>query len=173
LASRIKKVLTKRIWRIPIFLLLVVVFGAYVIVSVIAAIPHFTHHFLTFEVRTDKRTYTLNETISVHLTLFNPTLAPVKLHFGTSYRHDFIILDEDNNELYKWSDSMGFLWIDTEIHIAPLSRHTRTLTHYSFRYQLQPGNYTIRGVIVGYHGWGNPFNRNDRFKDTTIRIVET
>ena len=173
MASRIKKVLTKRIWKIPIFLLLAVLFGAYVIGSVIASIPQFTHHFLTFEVRTDKGTYRLNETISVHLTLFNPTLAPVKLRFGSSHTHDFIILDEDNNELYRWSRSKRFLFMETEIRITPLSWHTRTLTHYSFEYQLQPGKYIIRGVIVGYHGWDSPFNRNDRFKDTTIRIIET
>jgi len=173
LSSRIKKILTKRIWKIPIFLLLAVVFGAYVIVSVIAAIPEFTPRFLTFEVRTDKGTYALSEAISVHLTLFNPTLAPVKLQFGSAHTHDFIILDENDNELYRWSDSMVFLLIETEIHIAPLSRHTRTLTRYSFRYQLQPGNYTIRGIIVGYHGWGSYPGRDARFKDTTIRIVET
>ena len=168
MASRIKKVLTKRIWKIPIFLLLAVLFGAYVIGSVIASIPQFTHHFLTFEVRTDKGTYRLNETISVHLTLFNPTLAPVKLRFGSSHTHDFIILDEDNNELYRWSDSFLFTLMVEDLHIGPLSWHTRTLTHYSFRYQIQPGKYTIRGVIVGYLGW----DRNDRFKDTTIEIIE-
>jgi len=173
LSNRIRKVLTKRIWRVPVFLLLVVVFGAYVIVSVIAAIPEFTPRFLTFEVRTDKRTYRLNETISVHLTLFNPTLAPVKLRFGSSHKHDFIILDEDNNELYRWSDSFMFTCMEEELHIGPLSWHKRTLTHYSFRYQLQPANYTIRGVIVGYHNWDSYPGREARFKDTTIRIIKT
>jgi len=165
LASRIRRILTKRIWKIVILLLL----GVYVVISVVAAIPEFTPRFLTFEVRTDKGTYRLNETISVHLTLFNPTLAPAKLRFGSSHKHDFIILDENDNELYRWSDPFLFTCMEEDLYIGPLRWHTRTLTLHSFRYQLQPGNYTIRGVIVGYLGW----DRNDRFKDTTIRIVET
>lgn len=171
LASRIRKTIMKRIWKIVILLLL----GVYVVVSVMANIPEYTSRILVFEVWTDERirTYELNETITIHLTLFNPTIAIVDLDFGSSHTHDYIILDKDNNELYRWSENFFFAAMEEKIRIIPLSWHTRTFKHSAGAYQLQPGKYTIRGVIVGYHGWNSYPSRDARFKDTTIRIIET
>lgn len=166
--SRTRKILTKRIWKIPVFLLLVVVFGAYIIVSVMVNIPEFTPHILIFDVWTDKETYELNETIEIHLLLINPTLSVVDLIFRNSYTHDYIILNQNNNELYQMSNDFRFFQAITHIRIGPLSSHKRTYKHLPKFYLLQLGKYTIRGVIVGYG------LRETRFaKETTIEVLET
>jgi hypothetical protein len=162
MASRIKEVMMKKIWRIPIFLLLIIIFGVSIIAGVMTSIPESTVQNLKFEVWTDKETYGVNETITIHLKIINPTLSTVSLHFNSGYQLDYIILDQNNTQLYKWSNDKDFIAALTEIHIGPFSSHKRTFNHASEHHSLQLGMYTIRGLVVGYFA-----------KDTTIEILET
>jgi hypothetical protein len=152
----------KKIWRIPIFLLLIIIFGVSVIAGVIISIPESTVQNLKFEVWTDKETYEVNETITIHMKIINPTLSELSLHFSSSYQFDYIILDQNNTRLYRWSDDRFFLQVLTEIRIGPFSSHKRTFNHAPKHYSLQPGMYTIRGLVVGYFA-----------KNTTIEVSET
>jgi hypothetical protein len=162
MTSRINEVMMKKIWRIPIFLLLIVIFGVSIIVGAIISIPESTVQNLRFEVWTDKETYEVNETITIHLKIINPTLSEVSLHFNSGYQLDYIILDQNNTQLYKWSNDKMFLQILTGIRIDPFSSHKRTFNHAPKHHSLQLGMYTIRGLVVGYFA-----------KDTTIEVLET
>jgi len=162
MTSRIKEVMMKKIWRIPIFLLLIVIFGVTIVAGVMTSIPESTAQDLRFEVWTDKETYGVNETITIHLKIINPTLSKVSLHFSSAYQLDYIILDQNNTQLYEWSNDKAFILELTEIRIGPLSSYKRTFNHAPKYHSLQPGMYTIRGLVVGHFA-----------KDTTIEVLET
>jgi len=162
MVSRIREVMMKRIWRIPLFVLLIIILGVSIVAGVIAFVPKSTVQDLRFEVWTDKNTYGINETITIHLKIVNPTFFQVCLHFNSAYQVDYIIFDQANNQLYEWSDGKGFIAVLTGICVGPLSNHERTFNHAPEYYLLQPGIYTIRGVVVGYF-----------LEDTTIEVLET
>jgi len=157
MVSRIREVMMKKIWRIPLFLLLIIILGVSIVAGVIANIPKSTVQNLRFEVWTNKKTYGINETITIHLKIVNPTFSQICLHFSSAYQFDYIIFDQANNQLYRWSDDKGFIAVLTKICVRPLSNVERTFNHAPKYYLLQPGIYTIRGVVVGYF-----------LKDTTI-----
>jgi hypothetical protein len=162
MTSRIKEVMMKKIWRIPIFLLLILIFGVSIIAGVIISIPESTVQNLKFEVWTDKETYGINETITIHLKIINPTLSEVSLHFNSGCQLDYIILDQNNTQLYRWANDKDVIQVLTEIRIGPFSSHKRTFNHAPKDHSLQLGMYTIRGLVVGYFA-----------KDTTIEVLET
>ena len=162
MASRIREVMMKKIWRVPIFFLLIIILGVSIVAGVMANIPKPTAQDLIFKVWTDKKTYGVNETITIHLKIINPTFSRICLHFSSGYQFDYIILDQTNNQLYKWSRDKVFIQALTEICVGALSSHERTFNHTPKYYPLQPGMYTIRGVVVGYF-----------VNDTTIEVSET
>jgi hypothetical protein len=162
MTGRIKEVMMKKNWRIPIFLLLIIIFGVSIIAGVIISIPESTVQNLKFEVWTDKETYGVNETITIHLKIINPTLSTVSLHFNSAYQLDYVILDQNDTQLYRWSNDKGFIQVLTEIRIDPFSSHKRTFNHAPESHSLQLGMYTIRGLVVGYFA-----------KNTTIQVLET
>jgi hypothetical protein len=162
MVSRIREVMMKRIWRIPLFVLLIIILGVSIVAGVIAIVPKSTVQDLRFEVWTDKNTYGINETIIIHLKIVNPTFSQVCLNFSSAYQFDYIIFDQANNQLYRWASDKEFLAVLTKICVGPLSSHKRTVSHAPKYYLLQPGIYTIRGVVDGYF-----------LKDTTIEVLET
>jgi len=162
MTSRIKEVMMKKIWRIPIFLLLIVIFGVSIVAGVMTSIPQSTVQDLRFEVWTDKETYGVNETITIHLKIINPTFSQVCLNFNSAYQFDYIIFDQANNRLYRWSDDKSFIAVLTKICVRPLSNVERTFSHAPKYYLLQSGMYIIRGLVAGYFA-----------KDTTIEVLET
>jgi len=162
MVSRIREVMVKRVWRIPLFVLLIIILGVSIVAGVIVNIPKSTVQNLRFEVWTDKKTYGINETITIHLKIVNPTFSQVCLHFNSGHQFDYMIFDQTNNQLYRWSQGHPFPQMLTKICVRPLSNVERTFSHSSKKYLLQPGIFTIRGVVVGYF-----------FKDTTIEVLET
>jgi len=83
MVSRIREVMVKKVWRIPLFVLLVIILGISIVAGVIANIPKSTVEDLRFEVWTDKKTYGINETITIHLKIVNPTFSQVCLNFSS------------------------------------------------------------------------------------------
>ncbi len=162
MVSRIREVMMKKVWRIPLFVLLIVLLGVSIVAGVIVNIPKSTVENLRFEVWTNKKTYGINETITIHLKISNPTFSQVCLNFTSGYQFDYIIFDEDNNQLYRWAAGKEFIQALTKICVHPLSNVERTFNHVTEYYLLQPGMYTIRGVVVGYF-----------LEDTTIEVLET
>jgi len=162
MVSRIREVMMKKIWRIPLFVLLIIILGVSIVAGVIAFAPKSTVQDLRFEVWTDKNTYGINETITIHLKIVNPTFSQVCLHFSSGCQFDYIIFDQANNQLYRWAADKEYIAMETKICVGPLSSHKRTFNHAPKYYLLQPGIYTIRGVVVGYF-----------LKDTRIEVLET
>ena len=162
MVSRFREVMMRKVWRSPLFVWLIFILGVSIVAGVIVNIPKSTVENLRFEVWTDKTPFGINETITIHLKIFNPKFSQVCLHFNSAYQFDYIIFDQANNRLYRWSDDKGFIQMLTKICVRPLSNVERTFSHVPEYYLLQPGMYTIRGVVVGYF-----------LKDTTIEVLET
>ncbi len=154
----------KRVWKITVFLLLIIVAGASIVAGVVTIFPKSTVQDLRVEVWTDKKTYGVNENITIHLKIVNPTLSQIILHFNSAFQFDYIIFDQANNQLYQWSSNKRFAQMLTEIRVSPLNSYEKTFDYTSYHplYPLQPETYTIRGVVVGY------FSEN-----TTVKISGT
>ena len=159
MVGKIREVMMKKVWRIPLFVLLIIILGVSIVAGVIANIPKSTVQNLRFEVWTDKKTYGINETITIHLKIANPTLSQVCLNFNSAYQVDYIIFDQANNQLYRWSDHKDFIPVLTKICVRPFSSIRRDFNHAPKHYLLEPGMYTVRGLVAGYFA-----------KDTTIEV---
>ena len=60
---------------------------------------------------TGKMNYSVGEPIVMTLKVFNYTEEEMIFHFNTSQRYDFIIEDEEGNEIWRWSqDMICLLW---------------------------------------------------------------
>ena len=56
---------------------------------------------LIVEVSTDKTVYKINETITIHINVTNPTDFSITLHFSSSHQFDYEIRDRSNNLIYR------------------------------------------------------------------------
>ena len=95
---------------------------------------------------TDKMSYSVGEPIIVTLKIFNYTEEDVVFHFNTSQRYDFIIEDEEGNEIWRWSkDRMFAMMLGEEI-----LRPTNTEFIYTAEYKdrLSSGYYKVTGFFI-------------------------
>ena len=95
---------------------------------------------------TYKVSYSVGETIKMTLKIFNYTEEDIAFHFNTSQRYDFIIEDEEGNEIWRWSQDMMFAMVLGEETLGP----TNTEITYTVEYKdkLNPGYYKITGIFV-------------------------
>lgn len=95
---------------------------------------------------TDKMSYSVGEPIVMTLKIFNYTKEDIAFHFNTSQRYDFIIEDEEGNEIWRWSQDMMFAMVLGEETLGP----TNTEITYTAKYRdkLSPGYYKITGIFV-------------------------
>ena len=95
---------------------------------------------------TNKMSYTVGEPITMTLKIFNYTEEDVVFHFNTSKRYDFIIEDEEGNEIWCWSEGRMFAQMLGEETLGP----TNIEIIYSVKYKdkLSPGYYKITGFFV-------------------------
>lgn len=95
---------------------------------------------------TDKMSYSVGEPVIMTLKIFNYTEEDVVFHFNNSQRYDFIIEDEEGNEIWRLSKDMMFAMV--------LGTETLGLTNpeviYTAKYRdkLSPGYYKVTGVFV-------------------------
>jgi len=68
---------------------------------------------------TDKMSYSVNEPIKMTLKIFNYNEENVVFHFNTSQRYDFIIEDEEGNEVWRWSKDRMFAMVLGEETLGP------------------------------------------------------
>jgi len=94
----------------------------------------------------DKMSYSVGEPITMTLKVFNYTEENVAFHFNTSQRYDFIIEDEEGNEIWCWSEDKMFTMVLGEETLGP----TNTEITYTVEYKdkLNPGYYKITGIFV-------------------------
>ena len=95
---------------------------------------------------TDKMSYSVGEPIKMTLKVFNYTEEDIAFNFNTSQRYDFIIEDEEGNEIWHWSQNMMFAMVLGEETLGP----TNTEITYTVEYKdkLNPGYYKVTGIFV-------------------------
>jgi hypothetical protein len=95
---------------------------------------------------TDKVSYSMGEPIIMTVKIFNYTEEDIAFHFNTSQRYDFIIEDEEENEVWRWSKDMMFAMVLGEDTLGP----TKPEIIYTLKYQskLSPGYYKVMGILV-------------------------
>lgn len=95
---------------------------------------------------TDKMSYSVGEPIIMTLKIFNYTEEEIIFHFNTGQRYDFIIEDEEGNEIWRWSQDMMFTMALGEETLGP----TNTEITYTAEYKgmLSPGYYKVTGILV-------------------------
>ena len=95
---------------------------------------------------TNKMNYSVGEPIKMTLKVFNYTEKDTIFQFNTSQRYDFIIEDEQGNEIWRWSLEMMFAMVLGEETLGP----TNTEITYTAEYKdkLSPGYYKVTGIFV-------------------------
>ncbi len=95
---------------------------------------------------TDKMSYTIGEPIVMTLKIFNYTKEGIIFHFNTSQRYDFIIEDEEGNEIWRWSKDMMFAMMLGEEILGPDSPEIIYVTKYQGK--LSSGYYKVTGIFI-------------------------
>ena len=97
-------------------------------------------------VATDKMSYSMGEPITMTLKIFNYTEEDIVFYFNSAQRYDFIIEDEEGNEVWRWSKNMMFAQMLGEEILGPDNPEII----YTLKYQskLSSGYYKINGIFV-------------------------
>ncbi len=95
---------------------------------------------------TDKMSYSVGEPIKMTLKIFNYTEEDIAFHFDTSQRYDFIIEDEEGNEVWRWSEGRMFAQMLGEENLGPNNPEVTYTTEYKDK--LSPGYYKVTGIFV-------------------------
>lgn len=97
-------------------------------------------------ITTDKISYNVDEPIIMTLKAFNYTKEDVVFHFNTSQRYDFIIEDEEGNEIWRWSQDMMFAMVLGEETLGPTN--IEIIYTVEYKGKISPGYYKITGIFV-------------------------
>jgi len=95
---------------------------------------------------TDKMSYSVGEPIKMSLKIFNYTQENIAFYFNTSQRNDFIIEDEEGNEVWRWSKDSMFAMVLGEETLGPLNPEVIYAAEYKDR--ISPGYYKVTGFLV-------------------------
>ena len=95
---------------------------------------------------TNKMNYSVGEPIKMTLKIFNYTQEDIVFHFNTSQRYDFVIEDEERNEVWRWSEDMMFAMMLGEESLR--STNTEIIYTAEFTDKLSPGYYKVTGIFV-------------------------
>jgi len=97
-------------------------------------------------VMTDKMNYSVGEPIIMTLKVFNYTEDDVAFHFNTSQRYDFVIEDEEGNEIWRWSKERVFAMVLGEETLGPTNPEIIYTVEYKGK--LNSGYYKVTGILV-------------------------
>ena len=95
---------------------------------------------------TDKMDYDVGEPIMMALKIFNYTEEDIIFYFNTAKRYNFIIKDEEGNEIWRWSKDRMFAMVLGEETLGPNNPEATYTAEYKDR--LSPGYYKITGVFI-------------------------
>jgi len=95
---------------------------------------------------TDKMDYEVGEPITMTLKIFNYIEEYVTFHFNTSQRYNFIIEDEEGNEVWRWSEGRMFAMALGEEILG--SRNPEVICTEEYKGKLSSGYYKITGIFV-------------------------
>jgi len=97
-------------------------------------------------IMTDKMSYSVGDPIIMTLKVFNYTEEDIAFYFNTSQRYDFIIEDDEGNEIWRWSQDMMFAMVLGEETLGPDNPEGIYTAEYKDR--LSPGYYKVTGIFV-------------------------
>ena len=95
---------------------------------------------------TDRISYSVGEPITMAIKVFNHTGEEINFHFNTAQRYDFIIEDEEGNEIWCWSKDMMFAMVLGEETLGPTNLEVIYTAEYKGK--LSPGYYKVTGILV-------------------------
>ena len=95
---------------------------------------------------TDKMSYSVGESIKMTLKIFNYTQEDIGFYFNTSQRYDFIIEDEEGNEIWRWAEDRMFAMALGEENLGPIN--TEIIYKVEYKDKLSPGYYKVTGFFV-------------------------
>ena len=95
---------------------------------------------------TDKMSYSVDGPIKMTLKVFNYTQEDITFHFNTSQRYDFIVEDEEGNEVWSWSKDRMFAMVLGGENLGPNNPEVTYTAEYKDR--LSPGYYKVTGFFV-------------------------
>ncbi len=102
--------------------------------------------------------------INMSLSIKNDSTLDKTLDFTSGYQYDFVITDQSNNEIWRWSADLSFIQEPTSFTLGPTDIQTITYTwnqHIDADATFIPaGSYIIEGYFVG----------NDPTAQTTFTI---
>jgi hypothetical protein len=94
----------------------------------------------------DKISYSVGEPIKMALKVFNYTKEDINFQFNTSQRYDFIIEDEEGNEIWRWSQDRMFAMALGEEILG--SDNPEVIYTAEYGDKLSPGYYKVTGILV-------------------------
>ena len=95
---------------------------------------------------TDKMSYSVGEPIVMTLKIFNYTEEDIVFHFNTSQRYDFIIEDEEGNEIWRWSQDTMFAMVLGEETLGP--DNPEIIYTVEYKGKLNSGYFEVTGILV-------------------------
>ena len=102
---------------------------------------------------TDKMNYSVSEPIIMTLKIFNYTQEDIIFHFNTSQRYDFIIENEEGNEIWRWSEGRMFAQMLGKESLGPHNPEVIYMSEYND--ELSSGYYKVTGIFVA---WDRPMS---------------
>lgn len=97
-------------------------------------------------IMTDKMSYSVGEPITMTLKIFNYTEEDIVFCFNSAQRYDFIIEDEEGNEVWRWSSDRMFAMVLGEETLGLDSLEIIYTAEY--KGELSPGYYKVTGIFV-------------------------
>ena len=97
-------------------------------------------------ISTDKMSYAVGEPVIMTLKIFNYTEEEINFHFSTSKRYDFIIKDEEGNQVWYWSEGRMFAQMLGEEILGP--HNPEVIYKAEYKDRLSPGYYKVTGFFV-------------------------
>jgi len=97
-------------------------------------------------ITTDKISYNVGDPIIMTLKVFNYTEEEITFHFNTGQRYDFVIEDEEGNEIWRWSQDMMFAMVLGEETLGPTNLEIIYTVEYKGK--LNFGYYKVTGIFV-------------------------
>ncbi|MGB2783028.1 MAG: BsuPI-related putative proteinase inhibitor [Atribacterota bacterium] len=95
---------------------------------------------------TDKMSYSIGEPIKMTLKIFNYTEEDIAFHFNTSQRNDFILEDEEGNEVWRWSEGRMFAMMLGEEILG--TDNPEIIFSAEYKVKLGSGYYKVTGILV-------------------------
>ena len=94
----------------------------------------------------DKMSYSVGEPIKMTFKIFNYKEENIVFYFNTSQRYDFIIEDEEGNEIWRWSEGRMFAQMLGEETLGLTNSEIIYIAEYTDK--LSPGYYKVTGFFV-------------------------